>query len=72
MKCKKMAQIKHQFNCYLNEAKQNRDKLNNKMQEISQLINFMESLILQEINFDRVCNLCEDITQNKLSELNKN
>ncbi len=27
----------------------------------------MESLILQEINFDRVCNLYKDITQNKFT-----
>jgi N-glycosylase/DNA lyase len=67
----KMAQMKHHFNCYLNKAKENRDKLNNKMEEISQLINFIESLILQEINFDRFCNLYEDITENKLSELTK-
>jgi hypothetical protein len=38
------------------------------MEEISQLINFMKSLILQEINFDRVCNLYEDITENKFTD----
>jgi hydroxylamine reductase (hybrid-cluster protein) len=38
------------------------------MEEISQLINFIESLILQEINFDRVCNLYEDMTQNKFTD----
>jgi hypothetical protein len=64
----KMVQMKHQLNCYLNEAKQNRDKLKNKMEQISQLINLMESLILQEINFDRVCNLYEDMTQNKFTD----
>jgi hypothetical protein len=64
----KMVQMKHQLNCYLNEAKQNKNKLKNKMEQISQLINFMESLILQEINFDRVCNLYEEMTQNKFTD----
>ncbi len=64
----KMVQTKDQLNCYLNKAKQNRDKLKNKMEQISQLINFVESLILQEINFDRVCNLYEDVTENKFTD----